>query len=205
MADDTLARRGRALEEEYFRRHEQALIEKLRARAAEDAARQRLAETSGVADQDILADLQALGYTPDTVMLLHLVPLVQVAWAEGGVSDDERRLIVEAARSHGVTPGSAADRQLAEWLETRPSDEFFERTLRAVGAILEGRPAEERQSGQRDLLAYSSAIASASGGILGFGRISEKEREILARITRTLEERHRDAARRIVAEREAGS
>jgi hypothetical protein len=196
---DALTKRGRALEDEYFWKQEKALIEKLRARAAQETARRQLSERSGVADQEILADLQGLGYTPETIMLLHLVPLLQIAWAEGGVSEAERRLIVEAARSRGVEPGSAADRQLADWLETRPSDAVFESTIRAIRAILEARPPEERDASRRDLLTYADAIASASGGILGFGKISEGERQILTRIATELERNHADAARRVMA------
>ena len=189
---NTFETRGRALEEEYFRRREMELIEKLRQRGEQEARRQALSERTGVADQEILDDLLGLGYTPETVMLLHLVPLVQVAWAEGGVSDGERELIVRAARSRGVDEGSAADRELASWLATRPSDEFFEKTLRAVAAILQGRPADERTVSQGDLLGYCTAIASASGGILGFGKVSDAERELLARISEQLEQKRTD-------------
>jgi ADP-ribose pyrophosphatase YjhB (NUDIX family) len=195
---DALGKRGRSLEEEYFRRQDQELIEKLRARGSDEAARRALAERTGVADEEILAGLQAIGYTPDTVQLLHLVPLVQVAWAEGGVSDRERQLIVEAARAHGVEPGSAADARLGGWLDERPSDEFFERTLRAAAAILESQPEADRQSARRNLVAYSTAVASASGGLLGFGRVSESEREVLSRISAELEAAHAVAAGRVV-------
>jgi hypothetical protein len=184
---DAFADRGRGLEEEYFRKREQELIEKLRRRAAAEAELHRLGEQSGVADEEILRDL---GYTPETVMLLHLVPLVQMAWAEGGVSDRERALIVEAARARGVEPGSPADRQLAEWLTSRPSERLFERTLRAIRAFLEARPAEEREASRRELLSYSTAIASASGGVLGFGAVSAEERALLARISSELERTH---------------
>lgn len=187
--------RRRGLEEEYFRKQEQELIEKLRQRRAEEATRGLLAERTGIADQEILADLQALGYTPETVMLLHLVPLVQMAWAEGGVSDSERTLIIEAARARGIDADSAAERQLADWLTTRPADAFFERTLRAIAAILQARPSDEREAGERDLLSYCTAIASASGGILGFGKVSPQEREVLARISHELERTRGPAAR----------
>jgi hypothetical protein len=143
-----------------------------------------------VADAEILQDLLGLGYTPETVMLLHLVPLVQTAWAEGGVSDRERALIVEAARARGVEPGSPADQKLAEWLTSRPSERFFERTLRAIRAFLEARPAEEREASRRELLSYSTAIASASGGVLGIGAVSAEERAVLARISSELERAH---------------
>jgi tellurite resistance protein len=149
-----------------------------------------MAERTGVADQEILRDLEALGYKSDTVMLLHLVPLLQVAWAEGRVSDRERALIIEAARAHGVEPGSAADQQLGTWLATRPSAEFFDKTLRVIGAILQARPAEERQAAGRTLLDYSTAIATAEGGILGFGRVSQDEQRVLARIAEELERAH---------------
>lgn len=75
-----------------------------------------------------------------------------MAWAEGSVSDRERELIVQAARTRGVDAGSDADRMLAGWLAARPSEAFFEKTLRAVAAILNVQPPEEREASQRDLL-----------------------------------------------------
>jgi hypothetical protein len=182
--------RRRSQEEEYFHKRELELIAKLQQRGRDEAARQRMAEHTGVADEEILRDLETLGYTPETVMLLHLVPLLQVAWAEGGVSDRERALIVEAARARGIEHGSAADRQLATWLTSRPPSELFEKTLRAIGAILQVTPAEQRETSQRDLLSYSTAIASASGGILGLGKISSAERRVLERICEEIEREH---------------
>jgi hypothetical protein len=188
---DAFADRGRALEEEYFHRREQELIAKLRRRVQADAATQQLGEQAGVADAEILQDLQELGYTPETVALLYLVPLVQVAWAEGGVSDRERTLIVEAARARGIEADTPADAQLAEWLTTRPSEKLFEQTLRAIRAILESRPEAEREASRTDLLSYSTAIAEASGGVLGLRSVSSEERSLLARISGELESKQK--------------
>ena len=81
---------------------------------------------------------------PRPSILLPLVPIVQVAWAEGGVSDAERHLIVKLARARGITEGSAADRQLAEWLDRRPADHVFVYATRLIRAMLDapghGRP-----------------------------------------------------------------
>ena len=188
MADkDAFAERGRTLEEDYFRRKEKEVIEKMRRSAEAQAERQRIGEQTGVADEDVLRDLQELGYTPETVMLLHLVPLIQTAWAEGSVSTKERDLIVQAARSRGITAGAAADQQLNRWLAERPSEELFERTLRAIRAILQTRSPEERAASERDLLSLCTAIASASGGIVGLGAVTEDERQILRRISEELE------------------
>jgi hypothetical protein len=197
---DTFGERRQTQEDEYFRKREQELIQKMRQRAETDATRQQLAERSGIADPAVLQDLEALGYTPDTVRLLHLVPLVQMAWSEGGVSDRERSLILDAARAGDVADGSAAADQLAQWLTTRPTDRFFETTLRVIGALLAGQPAAERDAAQRDLLAYCSAIASASGGILGRGKVSDTERNLLQHISHELETRPGMAALAIHAE-----
>ena len=183
---DAFAERGRSLEEEYFHRKERELIEKMRVRAAAEEQRRRLGQETGVGDDDVLRDLQELGYTPETVMLLHLVPLIQTAWAEGGVTQKERDLIVKAARSRGITAGSPADQQLDLWLAQRPSDELFEKTLRAIRTILQAQPDDARAASEKDLLALASAIATASGGIVGFHAVSDEERQILAHISEEL-------------------
>jgi hypothetical protein len=177
---DAFSDRGRALEEEYFRKREQELIEKLRRRAAAEAELDRLGEHAGVADEEILQDLKDLGYTPETVMLWHLVPLVQVAWADGRVSERER----------GVEADSPADQQLAQWLTSRPPEEMFERNLRAIRALLQARPEAEREASERELLSLSTAVASASGGLLGIGAVSADERALLARLSSELERAH---------------
>jgi hypothetical protein len=188
-SQEFLGDRRRAQEEEYFQKREQELIAKLQQRAHAAAARGELAARTGVADQEILDDLAALGYTPETLMLLHLVPLIQTAWADGGVAEREQELIVEAARARGVEAGSPADQQLGEWITTRPSADFFDRTLRAVRAILQAQPADARATDEHDLLAYSAAIAGASGGILGFGKVSADEERVLAQISAALNAR----------------
>lgn len=102
---DGFAQRKVAMEEEYFRKKEQELVEKMRYRTAKDAERDKLAESIGVADEAILATLQELGYTRDTVRLLHLVPLVQVAWASGSVTPREREMVLRLCEWRGVGKG----------------------------------------------------------------------------------------------------
>ncbi|HWP44332.1 MAG TPA: hypothetical protein VNO14_13895 [Blastocatellia bacterium] len=198
---DAFADRRRALEEEYFQKKEKELIEKLHRRAALEAERRKLSEMIGVSDQDILNDLQELGYTAETLNLLHLVPLVQVAWAEGEVSSRERELILEAAIARGIKEGSAAYEKLNGWLTKRPDEEFFEETLRIIAAIIESLPAEKRAAGESNLLSHCERIAEASGGILGIGRVSDEERKALKRIASELERDHRDAAREVIEKR----
>ncbi len=180
---DAFADRGRSLEEEYFHRKEREVIDKMRVRAAAEEQRRRLGEKAGVADEELLNDLQALGYTPETVMMLYLVPVIQTAWAEGGVSQKERDLIVKAARSRGITEGTPCDQQLNMWLTTRPSDAMFEKSLRAIRTILQAQPETAREASEKDLLSLATAIAAASGGIVGFRAVSPDEQQILKHIS----------------------
>ena len=121
--------------------------------------------------------------------LLPLVPLVQVAWVEGGVSPQERAMIVDLARKRGVTEGSEADRLLSDWLAERPDQAVFERASRLIRAMLEAGSQETRDLSPDDLVKYCESIASASGGLLGIGRVSSEERALLGRIAAQLKSR----------------
>jgi hypothetical protein len=186
--DNPLGDRGRAFEEDYFRKRDRELIEKMRKASAAESARREMGSKTGLQDPAILQELQALGFTPETVALLPLVPLVQVAWAEGGVSDAERKLIVQLARTRGIEEGSAADRELATWLSSRPAPEVFSHASRLIRAMLDAPGAEQTLSAD-DLVKYAESIAAASGGILGLNRISAEERGLLNTIARDLKSR----------------
>ena len=185
--DNAMAKRGKALEEEYFHRKEKELMEKLRQRRAAEAQLKELSEATGNPNEEILKTLQELGYTRDTVTLLHFVPLLNVAWADGKVSSQERALILEAARMRGVTEGSVADKQLIDWMDNRPSEEFFEQTLRIAGSLIESTPGSDGKTGSQSILEECKRVAEASGGILGFGsKISAEEQALLERIAAAL-------------------
>ena len=193
---DAFDDRRRAQEEEYFRRKERELIERMRERSAEASERTEMAETAGVADDAILQSLQDLGFTRETVMLMHLVPLVHVAWIDGGVTPRERDLIFEIAATRGGGAGTDAWRQLADWLERRPSEDFFDDSLRIVGVLSN---AQVEGPTPEDLVGYCMRVAEASGGIFGFGdKVSEAERNLISRIAAELQESHADAAQQVM-------
>lgn len=170
-------------EEEYFRKKDAELIEKMLQQGRSEGERKQLAEAAEVTDPQILQDLQTLGYTKDTVRLLHVVPLLCVAWADGSVSRREAESIREAARARGVEQGSPAYRLLQQWLHQPPSDEFVRKSLQAIRAILELSPPQARQAGTRNLVSLCKRVASASAGFPGFGsKISGKELRLIKRI-----------------------
>ena len=184
---DGLTERGRALEDDYFRKRDQELIEKLRRAAAADAERAEMGRQVGLTDPESLLELEALGFTPETVSLLPLVPAVQVAWAEGGISAAERDLLVQLARRRGIEAGSAADRTLDGWLTARPDARVFQQATRLIRAML-GAPGAPDLTAD-DLVAYCESIAAASGGLLGRNRVSAEERRLLTALADELKAR----------------
>lgn len=181
----------RDLEEDYFRKQDLELIERMRKAAAAARARQEVGARTGLTDPDLLRDVEELGFTADTVVLLPLVPVIQVAWAEGGVTPEERALILDLARHRGVTEGSPADRMLAGWLAAHPPEAMFARATRLIKAMLAAHSPEMHDLTGDDLIAYCERIAAASGGILGLGKVSSGERAALAQIHAAFEERTR--------------
>ncbi len=130
----------KAKEDEYFHQKEKELIEKMRQRALKEQERQELSEFFLVENAEILDDLQQLGYSRDTIFLLFLVPVIHVGWIDGQVTEQEREAILKIARQRGLEAGAPAEAMLLDWLNKRPSDEFFEKTLRLIRNILETRP-----------------------------------------------------------------
>jgi hypothetical protein len=177
----------RAREDEFFHKRDRELVEKMRSQAEAGAALRELAGLSGITDDVLLRDLQGQGFSTQTFKLLDLTPLILVAWSNGSVTAEERNEIAQVARSHGVTAGSPGYGQLTGWLEARPSDEFFELTLRAIRTAWESIPAEKREDNERALVALCTQVAKASGGFLRWGsRISAAERLAIRQVAEQL-------------------
>jgi len=197
-----MTERKNKMEEDYFRKQEKELVEKMQTDKTRESECLEMASSLGAAEADIVNALQKLGYTPAILPLLYLVPIIQVAWAEGSVSKHERQLILEAADVRGIKFGSTAYECLTEWLNVRPTEEFFERTLRVISAQLKTLPPELCESSKRDLVSYCAKVAEASGGLIGFlgssHRICTEERVLLARVAAELERSHQESARQII-------
>ena len=185
---DIFAERGRSLEDDYFRKKDRELIEKMKRVAQEDQSRRELGERTGLNDPELLKDLQDLGFTPETLVLLPIVPVIQLAWAEGGITAAERTLIVDLARQRGIAHGSVADRQLEEWMTNRPDPSVFSRATRLIRAILDSGHDAGIMSAD-EVVKQAENIAYASGGMLGLARVSHEEKAILASLASALKSR----------------
>jgi hypothetical protein len=178
---------GPNLEDEFFHREDQKLIARLRElRAAEDA-RTALARVSGIKNPAVLDKLVALGIQPEMVAALFVVPLVEVAWADGSFDAKERAAVLEHAKASGFTPGSAELALLEAWLDRKPEARVFTAWQHLVeGLRAEFEPAQMEKL-RSTLIERAQGVARASGGVLGIGKISKAEAAALARLEKAFQ------------------
>ena len=192
MDKDIFKDRERGLEEEYFRKHDAKLLEKLRERGRLDAIVEALAMKLQIDDPALLRRIMDLGVTLDTGAAFLLLPLVQIAWAEGRVTDREREAVLRVAGERGVEPGTPAHDRLAAWLENRPADRFFDTAVETLKAGLAALPPDERAERARHIVDACRQVAGASGGLsklLGGSSVSDEEESVLDAIAATLRAR----------------
>ena len=182
MSKAWLKDREQALEDEYFHRRDQELIARLREQGRLERDRQVLRSRLRSADDHLPAELQEAGFTADGLALLHLLPLVDVAWADKGITARERDLVLALAASRGVAQDSPEHRRLGGWLERRPEQEIFDTAYEAIRVLLAQQDEAGRATTRLELLGWSTRVAEATGGILGMAPISGDERDCLDRI-----------------------
>jgi len=187
MPKDAFKDRERAIEDEFFHRVDEKLLNELKLKLATEQEIQALSEATGFTDHDLLNELVELGLSPESVMAISLVPLVLVAWADRRVDAKERPAIIKAAKDQGIFDGSPAARMLKHWLNNEPSPKLTLVWKHYIGKMRSELPAETCEALRHDFERRTRAIAKVSGGHLGFGRISEAEKQVIAELHKAFE------------------
>jgi uncharacterized tellurite resistance protein B-like protein len=149
-----------------------AELAELRAR---HAAEPRLQRISGIHDIETVRALGELGVTGDTIFAFELVPLIEVAWADGAMQAKERDAILRAAAARGIAPDSPRGRVLRGWLEKRPTRALITAWTSYISALVERLTAKQRKTLTAQMIERAGEIARAAGGFLGLSSISEAE------------------------------
>ena len=182
MSDVTLEERGRALENQFYDKENQEKLSAMKEQLDDQATREELRKASGMTDQAVLDKLVALGLRGNTIAALSLVPLIQVAWADGKIQDNERTAILQGAHGKGLEKGTAGYELLQTWLQKKPSIELieaWEAYIKALGSQLND---EQNRLLKNQIVGFAKMVAAAAGGFLGIGRISAEEEKVLERI-----------------------
>ena len=182
------ADREKSLEEQFFARQSEELKRKLREEHEKEAMREELRRIAVVTDEHTIDRMIELGIGADTWAAISLVPLVEVAWANGSVDPKEHTAVLAAAEANGVVPGSPSHEMLARWLDHRPDPRLLTAWGEYIVELCAALSPEEKQGLKDELLARAKAVAEASGGFLGLGtKTSTAEQEMLDELAKAFD------------------
>ncbi len=173
---------GKSLEDEFFRKEDERAIKRLRELQQSQATREALRAAAGISDVAVLDRLIALGIRPEIVSALSIVPLLEVAWADGSLDAKERTIVLERAATSGVAPGSAGHDLLQTWLERKPDAKLFSAWTELVRGLAARMSSQEMGALKSELIERAQALARASGGVFGVGSVSAAERDAIQRL-----------------------
>ncbi len=182
MSDEFLGDRRKALEEAFFAKQNAAQLEQMRAERERKAAVEALERLSSISDRKLLEKLVDLGLDGASWTALSLVPLVEVAWADGSVMEREREAILAAAAEAGITVGSPGHGLLETWLAHRPEPSLFASWAGYAVELASKLDARERVALRDDLVERARRVARAAGGLLGIGTVSEAEKRVIGKV-----------------------
>ncbi len=175
-----LVKRGKALEDEFFHRENQRLLETLRQMKQMEESKEALAEASGIVTDAILESLLELKIQAQTLAALVIIPLIEVAWADGHLDQRERQAILAAAHAAGLHRGHAGYELLESWLARQPHSRLLETWEQYIQELCNQLSGEERESLELQFLGRARSVAEASGGFLGLGfKVSKEEAAVL--------------------------
>jgi hypothetical protein len=128
--------------------------------------------------------LHRLGIDRRNLRALPVLPLVEIAWADGHIQPREAALIRKKAEQWGLRGDDL--RMLDNWLAHPPSPGYLRSAHTVLGWLRRhGDPALDPTS-LHTLLDDATSVAKAAGGLLGFGAICRAERDALTMLTAEL-------------------
>lgn len=185
MSNEPLDDRRRALEEAFFAKQDAMLRKRLAEPAELRARKEAFAEVSGIRDEAVLDALVKLDISAETLAAIALVPLVAVAWADGGVDAKERAAVLRGAAESGLAPGARGHALLEDWLKSPPPASLIDSWKAYIATVTAGLDHAGRRALQAPIMDRARAVALAAGGFLGIGiRISDAEEKMLAELSK---------------------
>lgn len=187
MAANAFEDRRNAFEEEYFKTKDASVMGKLKQVFEAKITKDELRKQAGITNEAVLDRLVTLNINGHLLTAFKLLPLVEIAWADGSVDKDEARIVHEAAIKSGVPAKGPAMERMEEWLHRGPTADGRKAWFMFAEELRKTLTPAEMDAFRTELLKYAHDVARASGGVLGlFGQISPGEKRVLDEVTQAL-------------------
>jgi len=186
MSDDIFGKRGKYFEEEHFRKKEFELLEKLKGVFQKKMDKESLRQASGVTDEHLLDRMVEIQLKGEMMAAFQLYPLVEIAWADGDLSESEARSVLAAGEEHGVRPGTKAHEMLERRLHVGPDPEVRKIWFLYADELRKNLTPRELETFRDDLLARARAVVASTGHLERLLVDVGGERRIMAAIEKAL-------------------
>jgi tellurite resistance protein len=178
--------RGKALAEAFFFRMDRELIASLSRKLDREEKIRSFGAMTGIQDPKIVECLVDAGFELSTLTAFIWAPVVFVAWADGNADQSEKIAILHALPSRGVSQEVASMMIAHEWFANCPTEELWQLWEEFAAASLAGINIDEREGLTDEIVNLCYVVAHASGGFLGFGKVSQSESEVIDRVITSL-------------------
>lgn len=184
---DAFESRRASFEEAYFRKKDAELVEKLRTVFEAKRDRETLKRLTNITNDEVLDRLMAVQVKGQMLSAFQLLPLVEIAWADGVCDKRESEAVIAAAIKHGVPADSVALERIKEWLERGPNPEARKAWYMYAEELRKSLSPAELKTFRDDLVQTAKQISELSGGILStFFNVSQTEKAVLKKMTDAL-------------------
>jgi len=179
--------RERSFEAEYFEKKNNSLVEKLRSVFHKDINKESIRKETGITDEALLDRLVHVNLSGELMVAFKLIPIIEVAWADGPPDAKEQRAVLESGERSGIPRGSRAFEMLERRLAEGPTDDLRKIWRLYANSLRETLNPTELAEFRADLLALCRQIAETSGGILGIlMKTSPMEKRVIDAVEKAL-------------------
>jgi len=155
-----------ALGRVFFQGNAEEYLENLKLKMAERLAREDIRDATGITDEAVLAEMAGLGIRVETLSALTLIPLIDVAWADGKMDERERKAVLEGAVATGIPLGSTSYKLLEIWTEDAPPPDLVNAWHGYTREFCKQLTAEETERMEANILGRARDVALAAGDVL---------------------------------------
>ncbi len=144
--------------------------------------------SDGPDDSAWAGQLVGLGIDTGTIAALTLIPLIEVAWADGKMEENERRAVLAGAEANGIATNSPSFRLLEMRLSDPPKPDLVAAWRQYIATACKALSFEGKLRLKSSILGGARNVAESAGGFLGFRSVSPAEERVLSRLEQAFDE-----------------
>ena len=169
-----------ALEESFFAEENQKLLEQFRAKQDRSDHIKQMTETFSYIDETYAGKLFDSGIKVETLAAVSLLPLVQVAWADGEMDAKESDALKKAASESGLKGDGM--KLMDQWIASKPSADMFGTWTQYIKGLKTDMNGQDYNALQSKVMDQVKNVAQSAGGFMGLKSVSSEEQEMIEKI-----------------------